>query len=119
MEFDFVFTTPEVEASEIQALKKRKRDKHLEVFEILKDAAHERIRAMEEDIYGEVESRFENHRRRLGDIDVDRLLRAGTAGPSATTPTSHRICNFKPNEAFLGLKPLVKDFRYCGEGRGH
>lgn len=76
------------------------------MFEILTDTAHERIRAMEEDIYGEVESRSENHRKRLGDIDVDHLLRAGTAGPSATTsaPTSHRIPNFKPNEAFLRSK---------------
>ena len=53
MEFDSVFTTSKVEAAETQALKKRKRDKHLEAFEILREAAHERIRAMEEDIYGE------------------------------------------------------------------
>ena len=104
MEFDTVFTVPEVEASETAALKKRKWDKYLKAFEILREAAHGRIRYIEEDIYGEVESRFENHRRRLGDIDFDHLLRAGTAGPSATTstPTSHRVPNFKPNELFLG-----------------
>ena len=75
---------------------------------MLREAAHDMIRSMEEDIYGEVESRFENHRRRLGDIDVDRLLRAGAASASATVsaPTSHRAPDFKPNEVFLGSKPF-------------
>ena len=106
MKFDSVFTTPKVEAAETQAQKKRKRDKCLEVFEILREAAHERVRAMEDDITGEVEGRFELHRMRLGDIDVDRLLRAKTAGASVTTsaPTSHKVPNYKPVEAFLGSK---------------
>ena len=73
---------------------------------MLREAAHDRIRSMEEDIYGEVESRFDNQRRRLGDIDVDCLLRAGAASASVniSAPTSHRAPNFKPNEEFLGSK---------------
>ena len=107
MEFDTIFTVPEVEASETAAQKKRKRDKRLEVFEMLREASHDRIRFMEEEIYEELESRFKKHRR-LGDIDVDSLLRAGAASTSATVsaPTSHRAPNFKPNEAFLGSKPF-------------
>ena len=62
----------------------------------------ERVRAIEEDIYHEVEGRYELHRRRLGDIDVNHLLKAGTSGPSATAsaPTSHKVPTYKPVEAF-------------------
>ena len=94
MDFDDVFTTPEVESEETQA------------FEVLREAAHERVRAMEEDIYSEVEGRYELHRMRLGDIDVDRLIRAGTSGPSATAsaPTSQKLPQYKPVEVFLSSK---------------
>ena len=106
MDFEDVFTAPEIESSETPALRKRKRDKCLKAFEVLRVAAHERVRAIEEDIHNEVEGRFELHRLRLGDIDVDRLLRAGTSGPSTTAsaPTSSRPPQYKPVEAFLGSK---------------
>ena len=90
MEFDTVFTVPEVEASDPAVLKKRKRDKQLEAFEQLREMANAKVRSMETDIYGELEERFETHRRRLGNIDVDQLLRAGTAsaGVTASAPNS-------------------------------
>ena len=50
MDFEDVFTAPEIESSQTQALRKRKRDKRLEAFEVLRVAAHERVRAIEEDI---------------------------------------------------------------------
>ena len=92
MEFDEVFTLPKIESAETPAMMKRKRDKHVEAFEVLRVAANARVRSIEEDIYSEVEGRYELHRIRLGDIDVNRLLRAGTSGLSATAsaPTSHK-----------------------------
>ena len=44
----------------------------------------------------------------MGDIDVDSLLRAGTASASATTsaPTSHKVSNLKSVEVFLGSEPF-------------
>ena len=106
MDFDDVFKVPEIESAETQVMKKRKRDKRLEAFEVLRVAANARVRSMEEDICVEVEGRYELHRMRLGDIDVDCLLRAGTSGPSATAsaPTSHKTPQYKPVEAFLGSK---------------
>ena len=62
-------------------MKKRKRDKHLKAFEVLRVAANARVRSMEEDICAEVKGRYELHRTRLEDIDFDCLLRAGTSGP--------------------------------------
>ena len=108
IEFDNVFTVPEVEASDTTALQKRKCDKRLEIFEKLREAADAKIRAMEMDIYGELEGRFEAHRRRLGEINVDQLLRSGNASASATAsaPTSHRAPAYKPVEVFLGSKPF-------------
>ena len=50
MEFDTVFTVPEVKVSETAAQKKRKRDKRLKVFEKLREAANDRIRSMEDNI---------------------------------------------------------------------
>ena len=109
MKFDTVFTVPEAEATETAALKKQKHDKWLEIFEKLREAADAKIRAMEVDISGELESRFKAHRKRLGDIDVDRLQRAGNASGSAnvSSPTSHRASIYKPNEVFLGSKPFL------------
>ena len=106
MDFEDIFKAPEIDSYETPALQKRKRDKHLEAFEVLRVAAHERVRAIEEDIHNEVEGRFELHRLRLGDIDVDRQLRAGTSGPSATasSPTLSKTSLYKPVEAFLGSK---------------
>ena len=106
MDFNDVFRVPEIEATETQGIKKRKRDKRLEAFEILRAAANARVRSMEEDICVEVEGRYELHRARLGDIDVDRLLRAGTSGPSATAlaPTTNKPSQYKPVETFLGNK---------------
>ena len=37
MDFDDVFTIPEVEAAESHVIKKRKRDKRLEAFEVLRE----------------------------------------------------------------------------------
>ena len=37
MVFDDVFTTSEVESAETQAMKKRKRDKYLEAFKVLRE----------------------------------------------------------------------------------
>ena len=85
MTFETVFTVPEAEATDTAAQKKRKHDKYQEIFERLREAADAKIRAMEVDIYGELESRFEAHRLRVGDLDIDQLLRAGTASASATT----------------------------------
>ena len=98
MVFDDVFTAPEIESAETQAMKKRKRDKHLKAFEVLRVAANARVRSMEEDICAEVEGRYELHRMRLGDIDVDRHFRAGSSGASATAsaPTSHKTPQYKP-----------------------
>ena len=108
MDFEDVFKAPEIEASETPALRKRKRYKRLEAFEVLRISAHVRVRSIEEDVTSEVEGRFELHRARLGDIDVDRLLRAGTSGPSGTASnqasTSMRPNQYKPVEAFLGSK---------------
>ena len=63
---------------------------------------------MEEEVSAEVEARFELHRARLGDINVERLLRTGTLGPSGTASsqasTSSRPSQYKPQEAFLGSK---------------
>ena len=55
-----------------------------------------------------MEARFELHRARLGDIDVERLLRTGASGPSRTASTqastSSRSFQYKPQESFLGSK---------------
>ena len=73
MDFDDVFTVPEIVSAETLAMRKRKRDKCLKVFEVVRVAANARVRSIEEDIYSEVEGRFELHRMRLGDIEVGHL----------------------------------------------
>lgn len=71
MEFDTVFTVPELKASDLAVLKKRKHDKWLKIFEHLREIVNAKVRSMETDIYGELEDRFKTHRRELGNIDVD------------------------------------------------
>ena len=61
MEFEDVFKAPEAESSETPALHKRKRDKRLEAFEVLRASAYARVRTMEDEITSEVEGRFELH----------------------------------------------------------
>ena len=61
MDFEDVFKAPEIEASETPAHRKRKRDKRLEAFEVLRISAHVRVRSIEEDVTSEVEGRFELH----------------------------------------------------------
>ena len=85
--FEQVFKVPIIEGDETVAQRKRKRERRLEAFEILKVAAYSRVRSMKEEVTAEVEARFELHRARLGDIDVERLLRTGTWGPSGTAST--------------------------------
>ena len=71
-------------------------------------AAYSRVRSLEEEVTAKVEACFELHRARLGDIDVERLLRTGTLGPSGTASsqasTSSRPFQYKPQETFLGSK---------------
>ena len=47
-------------------MKKSKRDKRLEAFEVLRAASNARVISMEDDICVEVEGRYELHRARLG-----------------------------------------------------
>ena len=85
--------------------------RRLEAFEILKLAAYSKVRSIEEEVSAEVEARFELHRARLGDINVERLLRTGTLGPSGTASSqasaSWRPFQYKPQEAFLGSKKFL------------
>ena len=108
MDFEQVFRIPTIENDNTPALRKRKREKRREAFEVIKLAAYARVRSMEEEVTAEVEARFELHRARQGDIDVEHLLRTGASGPSGTASsqasTSSRSFNYKPQESFLGSK---------------
>ena len=108
IDFEQVFRIPTIEGDETATLRKRKREKRLEAFEVLKVAAYARVRSMEEEVTAEVEARFELHQARLGDIDMKRLLRTGASGPSGTASsqasTSSRSFQYKPQESFLGSK---------------
>ena len=108
IDFEQVFKVPATEIDESDVQKKRKRLRRLEAFEILKLAAYSKVRSMEEEVSNEVEARFKLHRARLGDINVERLLRAGTSDPSGTVTsqasTSSRPSQYKPQEAFLGSR---------------
>ena len=108
IDFDDVFKIPIIEGDETAALRKCKREKRLEAFKVLKVAAYARVRSIEEEVSDEVEAPFELHQARLGDIDVERLLRTGTSGPSGTASsqasTSVRPSQYKPVEPFLGSK---------------
>merc|ERR1712089_10081 len=80
--FNQVFSPPTIEDEETDAMKKRKRGRRLEAFEILKQAAFERVALLDDEVIPEVEARYELHCARLGDLHVVRLLKAGPAGPS-------------------------------------
>ena len=108
IDFEKVFKVPTIEAEETDAQRKRKRLRRLEAFEVLKVAVYSRVRSMEEEVSAEVEARFELHRARLGNINVKRLLRTGTSGPSGTASsqasTSSRPSQYKPQKTFLGSR---------------
>merc|ERR1712237_233578 len=53
--FDQVFNLPTIEAEETDGMKKRKRGRRLEAFEILKQAAFERVRLLDDEVIPEVE----------------------------------------------------------------
>ena len=55
MDFEDVFKVPEIESADTPALHKRKRDKRLEAFEVLRISAHARVRSIEKDVSSEVE----------------------------------------------------------------
>ena len=59
MDFEDVFKIPVIKDDDTITLRKRKREKRLEAFEVLKVAAYARVRSIEEDISSEVEARFE------------------------------------------------------------
>merc|ERR1711867_157157 len=73
--FDQVFSLPTIEAEETDAMKKRKRGMRLEAFEILKHAAYAKVREVADEVTAEIEARYEIHRARLGDLDIERLLK--------------------------------------------
>ena len=108
IEFETVFKLPANKVEDADVTKKRKRIKRQESFEALKLLAFTKVRTMEEEVMNEVETRYEVHRKRLGEVNVDRLLRAGPAGPSAPgtsqASTSVKPSQFKPQESFLGSR---------------
>ena len=87
IDFQDVFKIPAIKNDDTPALRKRKRENRLEAFEVIKLAAYARVMSLEEEVTAEVEARYELHRARLGEIDVERLLRIGTSGPSGTAST--------------------------------
>ena len=54
IDFEQVFRIPTIEGDETAPLRKRKREKRLEAFEVLKVAAYARVRSMEEEVTAEV-----------------------------------------------------------------
>ena len=82
IKFDQVFGLPTIETDKTDAMKKRKRGRRLEAFEILKHAAFAKVRELDDEVTAEIEARYELYRARLGDLDVDKLLKSGTGGPS-------------------------------------
>ena len=108
IKFDQVFSLPTIEAEETDAMKKRKRGRRLEAFEILKHAAYAKVREVDDEVTAEIEAWYEMYRARLGDLDVDKLLKTGTGGPSGTATsqasTSSKTGQYKPQDTFLGSK---------------
>ena len=108
IKFDQVFSLPTIEAEETDAMKKRKRGRRLEAFEILKLAAFDKVRELDNEVTAEIEARYELYLALIGDLDVDRLLKSGTGGPSGAavsqTSTSSKTGQYKPQETFLGSK---------------
>ena len=136
VEFETVFKLPANEAEDAESTKKRKRIRRQECFEALKLLAFARVRTVKEEVMNEVETRYEVHRKRLGEVNIERLLRAGPAGPSAPgtsqASTSSKTPQFKPLESFLGSRKfpwwkttdsiadpkdleMVTDYLYSGE----
>ena len=99
IKFDQVFCLPTIEADETDAMKKHKRGRHLEAFEILKHAAFDKVRELDNEVTAEIEARYELYRALIGDLDVDRLLKSGTGGPSGAavsqTSTSSKTGQYK------------------------
>ena len=110
VQFDVVFKLPANEVEDGETIKKRKRKNRKECFESLKSLAFERVRTLEEEVSNEVETRYEVHRTRLGEVNIERLLRAEAAGPNAPAEsqpsTSGKTPQFKPLDSFLGSRKL-------------
>merc|ERR1712120_102403 len=108
VKFDQVFSLPTIESEETDAMKKRKRGRRLDAFEKLKLAAFDKVRELDNNVTAEIESRYELYLDLIGDLDVDRLLKSGTGGPSGAatsqTSTSSKTGQYKPQETFLGSK---------------
>ena len=80
--FDQVFSLPTAEQEETDAMRKRKRLRRVDAFEKLRLLAFDKVRELDNNVTVEIEERYEWYLAKIGDIEVDRLLKSGSGGPS-------------------------------------
>ena len=77
----------------------------------MKHTAYAKAREVDDEVTAEIEAQYEIHRARLGDLDVERLLKTGAAGPSGTASsqasTSSRATQYKPQDTFLDQRSFL------------
>ena len=92
VEFETVFKLPANEAEDAESTKKRKRIKRQECFESLKSLAFARVRTLEEEVMNEVETRYEVHRKRLGEVNqLDPVLQVHPKPPPLSSLHSSNL----------------------------